>query len=92
MLKEPVAARVMQGAILVAAVLLLSSALVSPRAGPIIVGVMILLTAFPPVRGPVDEWLTGTRRGKVAEQAAAMRMTLGAVVVLAALLSAFTHL
>jgi hypothetical protein len=92
MLKEPVAARAMQAAILIVAVLLLSSALVSPRAGPIIAGLLVLLTAFPPIRGPVDEWLTGKRRGKVAEQAAAIRMTVGAAVILFSLLSAFTGL
>lgn len=92
MLKEPIAARVMQAAILVVATLLLFSAIVSPRAGPIMVGALVLVTAFPPIRGPVDLWLTGNRNGKEAERAAAVRMALGAGVIMFTLLNAVTQI
>ena len=90
--QERVVARVWQAAILMLGSLLLFSALVSPRAGPVMVGLILLGTAFPPARAVVDQWLTGKRRGKVAEQAAAIRMAMGAVMILFALLSAFTRL
>ena len=90
MLKEPPAARVMQAMILVLAMLLLFGAIVTPRASAIIVGLLVLATAFPPIRGPVDQWLTGKRRGKDAEQAAAVRMALGLAVVLFSLLRVFS--
>ena len=87
---EPIAARVMQSAILVVAALLLFSALSTPRAGMLLVGLLILVTAFPPIRGPVDVWMTGKRRGKHAQQAAAVRMILGAATILSTLMGVFT--
>jgi ABC-type multidrug transport system fused ATPase/permease subunit len=89
---ERMASRVWQAAILLLGSLLLFSALVSPSAGPVIVGALMLVTAFPPARGVVDTWLTGKRTGKVAEQAAAIRMTMGAAMILFSLLSAVTRL
>lgn len=88
---EPVAARVMQAAILTLAMLFLFSAIITPRIAPILVGLIILITAFPPIRGPVDAWFTGKRRGKVAQQAAALRMALGAAAVLTSIMSVFTR-
>jgi hypothetical protein len=92
MLREPIAARVMQAAILAVAMLLLFSAIFSPKVGPILVGLLVLITGFPPIRGPVDEWLTGKRRGKDAERAAALRMAGGAAVILFTLLNAVTRI
>ena len=89
--REPIASRVLQAAILALAALLLFSTISSPKVATILVGLLILITAFPPIRGPVDVWLTGKRRGKDAEQAAAVRMALGAATILTTIMGMFTR-
>lgn len=86
--KEPLASRVWGSAILIIAVLMLFSAMFPPIVAMILVGGLVLATAFPPMRGPVDVWLTGKRRGKTAEQAAAIRMALGALTIFVTLIGA----
>jgi hypothetical protein len=76
----------MQAMLLLAGMLLLFSVLLGPTIGPLTAGALIFVTAIPPVRGPVDEWMVGARRGARAQQAAAMRMAAGVLTMLLALL------
>jgi hypothetical protein len=83
---EPVAARVMQAVLLLAGTLLLLSVLLGPTIGPLVTGILIFVTAIPPVRGPIDKWLVGARKGLHAQRAAATRMVIGLATILLALL------
>jgi hypothetical protein len=83
---EPVVARVMQAMLLLAGTLLLLSVLLGPTIGPLVTGILIFVTAIPPVRGPIDAWLVGARKGVRAQQAAAARMVIGLATILLALL------
>ena len=91
MLQESLATRIWGSLILSLALLLFFSAIVTPLAGTILVGLIILATAFPPLRSVVDLWLTGKQRGKVAQQAAALRMAVGAGILLFTLMGVITR-
>ncbi|HEC23867.1 MAG TPA: hypothetical protein ENI95_13215 [Chloroflexi bacterium] len=82
---EPVAARALQSLILIAGVGLLLAVFFGGRWGPAVVGVLVLVSAFPPMRRPVDRWLVGKVRGDEADQAALIRIVAGAAIVLFAL-------
>jgi hypothetical protein len=81
---EPLPARALQSVILGLGVLLLLGALFGWRWGLILVGLMVLGSAFPPFRRSVDKWLVGKVRGDEANQAAVIRMGLGVLILLLA--------
>ncbi len=83
---ENMVTRAFQGLILVAGVLLLTTFFFGGRWGPVMVGVLVFISAFPPARRPVDRWLTGQAKGEEADQAAIIRMGGGLAIVLLALL------
>lgn len=86
---EPIAARILQALILVAGVTLLLSVLLGGRWGPLLVGILILVTALPPLRGAVDRWLVGSAPGRIANQAALIRLALGAAIAIMAIIGVF---
>jgi|GEM_PF-6548162 len=86
---EPVAARILQALILVAGVTLLLSVLLGGRWGPLLVGVLILVTTLPPLRGAVDRWLLGSAPSRAANQAALIRLALGAAIAIMAIIGVF---
>ncbi len=86
---EPVAARALQSLILAVGVSLLLGALFGWRAGLGLVGGLVLVSAFPPLRRHVDRWLVGKSRGDEANQAAVIRMAVGILILLIVLVSMF---
>ncbi len=85
---EPLPARALQLALLLGGMTLLFTAFLGGRWGPLATGVLILSSAFPPLRRHVDRWTVGKARGEEAEQAALMRLVVGIGVVALALLGA----
>jgi hypothetical protein len=81
---EPVPARALQSLILVVGVLLLFTVMFGGRWGPGVVGVLVFISAFPPLRRHVDRWLVGKDKGDEAEQAAIIRMAAGILIVILA--------
>lgn len=81
---EPVFARVLQALILIAGLLLLFSVILGRQIGPAIVGGVLFVSAFPPIRRFVDSWLVGETQGRMANQAAVLRVGAGAAIVLLA--------
>jgi hypothetical protein len=55
--------------------------------GTAAVGLLIFASAFPPVRRHVDRWLVGQSKGEEADQSAIIRMAVGAVISLIALIA-----
>lgn len=83
---ENMVSRAFQSLILIAGVMLLSTFFFGGRWGPAMVGAMVFLSAFPPVRRHVDRWLVGTSKGDEADQAAIIRMGAGLAITLLAIL------
>jgi hypothetical protein len=79
--------RAVQALILIGGVLLLVAALFGAR-GPVLIGVGVFLSAFPPARRYVDRWLVGTSKGEEADEAAILRIAAGAGIVILALILA----
>lgn len=80
---EPLPARALQLLILGLGMFMLFGALIGLRWGLVLVGVLILISAFPPLRRHVDKWLVGKIRGDEANQSAIIRMGVGIAVLLA---------
>lgn len=74
---EPLPARLLQLAILLLGLGLLLSALVGPRTGPLIVGLLLALSAVGPLRPYGDRWMAGVTEGRRANQIAALRLGIG---------------
>lgn len=74
--------RAVQWVILLAGVMLLFSFLFGGRWGPVFIGIMVVASAFPPMRRPVDRMLVGTPRGEEADQAAILRIAFGVGIVI----------
>ncbi len=70
-------------------VTLLFTVIFDGRWGPVVVGILIVSTALPPMRRHVDKWLVGKARGSEANQAALLRITAGAGIITLALLGVF---
>ena len=81
---EPVPARALQALILVVGVLLLFTVMFGGHWGPGVVGALVFISAFPPLRRYVDRWLVGKDKGDEADQAAIIRMAAGVLIVILA--------
>lgn len=85
---EPLPVRALQIIFLLGGMTLLFAALFGERWGPLITGLLIVASAFPPLRRHVDRWTVGKVRGEEAEQAALMRLIIGLGIMVLALLGA----
>ncbi len=85
----PGSARAVQSLILLLGVTLLFSVFFGARWGSAASGVLIFATALPPMRRTVDKWLVGKIRGDEANQSAIMRMAIGSLIVVLALVGIF---
>lgn len=74
---EPVAARIVQAVILIAGIILLLSVFFGGRWGPALTGGLIFLSAFSPIKKPINTWLLGRKNAQGAEQADIYRMAIG---------------
>lgn len=88
--REPVAARALQFAILMAAVALLFS-LILPRTWPLIVtGALIIASSLPPLLPYVNRWFVGAADGREADQVRLIRLGVGGVLILASTVQLLT--
>lgn len=87
--KENTASRAFQSLILVLGVILLFAFFFGLEWGTMAVGMLIFASAFPPVRRHVDRWLVGTAYGPDADQSSIIRMAVGVVIAVIALIAVF---
>jgi len=87
--EDPITERALQAVILLVGVALIFSVFFGTRWGPAITGALIFATTLQPIRRPVDRWLVGRVRGEAARQAAIIRMAIGVLIVILALVGIF---
>lgn len=87
--REPLPARFLQFAILLFAILLLLGALVGGRIGPVLAGLLVLATAFEPLRRFTDAWLIGDPDGLQANRVVTLRIGVGVLLILMGVFGAF---
>ncbi len=87
---EPLPARALQAIFLLGGMTLFFVALFGERWGLPITGLLIVASAFPPLRRHVDRWTVGKVKGEEADQAALMRLAIGVGIVILALLGALS--
>lgn len=75
--------------ILLLGITLLFSVFFGARWGPTVSGVLVFATTLPPMRRTVDKWMVGKVRGEEANQSAIIRMAVGMLIVVLALVGIF---
>jgi len=82
-----VASRAFQSLILVLGVMLLFAFFFGLAWGTAVAGLLVFVSAFPPLRRHVDRWLVGSSQGTEADQSAVIRMAVGAAIIVIALIA-----
>lgn len=80
----------LQSILLVLGIGLLFTVFFGGKWGPILIGLLLFGTAFPPIRKYVDKWLVGKTRGDEANTVAALRMGGGMLILVLAVLGVFS--
>lgn len=85
----PITERALQAVILLVGVTLIFSVFFGTRWGPAFTGALVFATTLQPIRRPIDRWLVGKVRGEEANQAAIIRMAVGVLIFVLALVGIF---